>query len=540
MIENPKWKRCEIRWLPFNSQNRIHSIQVRIARIKSARKEIEDVKKRYGGEIPKGHHARLNRNMIIKEMTDLKSTVFHPIQAMWLSNAPEGYGAFAWNNGEGFTYLITTPSNPFPTEENLFEALDKDNLLIGNAKKMGLAKQYAVEKLNNIFSQKQLDKKDEKQLRQDIFLRRMGRKIEKKKGINFSIFTEGDFVEVVASGDFIAATKCLKFVKRNGHWLSFRTERSFYDWDSFDPFLLMLYDYFYILSKTQLLTDGQQFYYNSNFNEGERSIIFERKPKPFGEEIKFENIRWDDFNLNLRYILECFSLWSKEQETDIFAVPQYIKTMLEKRRDKTVKEDDKKGFYLFNNYIPPHICRTGFRERGNRSNPSAIEIKKGTQVLYKIAPKFKRNSRIVNDLQFTSFIAPLLKNGQGKENPKELDLTIYNQLKEIEEGVQKVVKEFLPKFKTENYYDVIGDFLKEIFDVAFRTTDMVDLVDGGQITTYQKGKYYNYRPHPAHVFGLYGNNKEIQNYMTFWNKETYSWEWTNLEESEKWDFNPYD
>ena len=324
MIENPKWKRCEIRW--FLSAYKMEAGQRLISSIKDLEKDAE-----------------LNREMIFKKREELESTVFLPIQAMWLSNAPEGYGAFAWNNGESFTYLITTPSNPFPTEENLFEALDKDNLLIGYAKKMGLAKQYAVEKLKNIFSQKQLDKKDEKQLRQAIFLRRMGRKIEKKKGINFTIFTEGNIVEVVASGDFISSTKCLKFNKMNGNWLSFRDGK--YDWDSFDPFLLMLYDYFYILSKTQLLTDGQQFYYNSNFNEEERSIIFERKPKPFGEEIKFEAIRWDDFNLNLRYILECFSLWSKEQETDIFAVPQYIKTMLKNRLEATIKKGDRKGFY---------------------------------------------------------------------------------------------------------------------------------------------------------------------------------------------------
>lgn len=515
MIENPKWKRCEIRW--FLSAYKMEAGQRLISSIKDLEKDAE-----------------LNREMIFKKREELESTVFLPIQAMWLSNAPEGYGAFAWNNGEGFTYLITTPSNPFPTEENLFEALDKDNLLIGYAKKMGLAKQYAVEKLNNIFSQKQLDKKDEKQLRQAIFLRRMGRKIEKKKGINFTIFTEGNIVEVVASGDFINPTKCLKFNKMNGDWLSFRDGK--YDWDSFDPFLLMLYDYFYILSYTQLRTVEQQFYYNSNFNEEERSIIFERKPKPFGEEIKFEAIRWDDFNLNLRYILECFSLWSKEQETDIFAVPQYIKTMLKNRLEATIKKGDRKGFYANNKYIPPHICRTGFRERGNRSNPSAIEIKKGTKVLYKIAPKFKRNSRIVGDLQFTSFIAPVLKNRRGEENPKELDLTIYNQLKEIEEWVQEVVKEFLPKFKTENYYDVIGDFLKQIFEEAFMVTDMVDF----EIMTGEQGHYHNYRPRPSHVFGLYGTNKEIQNYMTFWNKETYSWEWADLEESEKWDFNPYD
>ena len=247
-----------------------------------------------------------------------------------------------------------------------------------------------------------------------------------------------------------------------------------------------------------------------------------------GEEIKFEAIRWDDFNLNLRYILECFSLWSKEQETDIFAVPQYIKTMLKNRLEATIKKGDRERFYANNKYIPPHICLTGFRERGNRSNPSAIEIKKGTKVLYKIAPKFKRNSRIVGDLQFTSYIAPLLK--------KELEAILVTQLKEIEEWVQEVVKEFLPKFKTENYYDVIGDFLKQIFEEAFMVTDMVDF----EIMTGVKGRYHNYRPRPSDVFGLYGTNKEIQNYMTFWNKETYSWEWADLEESEKWDFNPYD
>ena len=125
MIENAKWKRCEIRWLL--SDYKLMEAQRIISRINDYREEIDKVKKEHGGKIPKGHHASLNRNLIIKNMTDLKSTVFLPIQAMWLSNAPEGYGAFAWNNGEGFTYLITTPSNPFPTEENLFEALDKDN-----------------------------------------------------------------------------------------------------------------------------------------------------------------------------------------------------------------------------------------------------------------------------------------------------------------------------------------------------------------------------------------------------------------------------
>jgi len=519
MIENPKWKRCEIRW--FLSAYKMEAGQRLISSIKDLEKDVE-----------------LNRELIIKKREELESTVFHPIQAMYLSNAPEGYGAFAWNNDESFTFLVTTPSNPFPTEENLFEALDKDNLLIGYAKKMGLAKQYAVEKLNNIFAQGNLGKHDEKSLRQRIFLRRMGRKIEKKKGINFSIFTEGNIVEVVASGDFINPTKCLKFNKRNGHWLSFRDGG--YDWDSFDPFLLMLYDYFYILSHTQLLTVEQQFYYNPNFNEEERSIIFEGKPKPFGEEIKLEDIRWDDFNLNLRYILECFSLWSKEQETDIFAIPQYIKTMLKNRLEATIKKGDRKAFYANNKYIPPHICLTGFRERGNRSNPSAIEIKKGTQVLYKIAPKLKRNSRIVNDLQFESFITPLIKNGQGKENPKDLDGMLFMQLKEIEGWVQDTVKEFLPRFKTENYYDVIGDFLQQIFEESFMAADMVGLIDGGNIPTGKKGRYHNYRPRPTHVFGLYGNNKEIQNYMTFWNEATYSWEWhLDLEGDEEWNFDPY-
>jgi len=530
MIENPKWKRCEIRW--FASENKMYEAIDIISQIKGHRKEIDKVKKEHGGAIPKRHHAGIDIRMIQKHMDSLKRRVsFHPIQAMYLSNAPEGYGAFAWrkSDNKGYKYLVTTPLNPFPTEDNLFETLGEDNLLMGSDKKMGMAKQYAVEKLNNILSQKMLDKKGEKQLRQEIFLRRMGRKIEKKKGINFTIFTEGDYVEVVASGDFIDTTKCLKFVNGRGHWFSFRKGGINYDLDSFDPFLLMLFDYFYILSKTQFLTESQQFYYNSNFNVEERSIIFERKPKPFGEEIKFENIRWDDFNQNIRYILECFSLWSKEQETDIFAVPQYIKTMLERRRDEEIYHDS-------NKYIPPHICLTGFRERGNRRNPSMVEIKKGSQVLYKISPKLKRNSGIVNDLQFKSYIAPLLKNGRGEENPKELDLTLYNQLKGIEEGVQEVVEKFLPKFNAESYYSVIGDFLKEIFEEAFRTTDMVDF----EITTFQTGTYHNYRPRPHNVFGLWGGNKEVQNYMTFWNKKTYSWTWADLEDSERWDFSPYD
>lgn len=419
-----------------------------------------------------------------------------PFKGLFLSNSPEGYEIYIWKSHEIYQWAIVPQGNSIDDFESFFSYVEtnKDDvmLLIGNEPQLKKAKHAALTALDNLQRKAELDKPRINVYKQ-MMLKRLGKAIEKREGFSFEYFRIGDKLEVVAVGDTIQPTKILVFENIYSVFFILSPETP-HPMDIEDRYLRQIADYFRIHSATGinqvwrngrwLNTHGEQYVFSTEND-------YERKIKTYG---------YEDLENNLRYILSCFSHDSKKEESDIYVVPPYIKSILEDRINSYMIAGERVSNP--NEFIPFTVVKTNYRERGNRDNPSAVLIVKGDKVLVNWRIKLKgRNNRFSESLFDVKI--PALEDGETDKDRLRLEGLRKNLLEMEQEAIQNFSKN--ARFDTSEWGKEIGkmiDYLNEGWrgdEIPYYRYDTLSSTD-----------FFHWTYYPQNAFSLYGTQETVE------------------------------
>lgn len=421
-----------------------------------------------------------------------------PHKGLFLSNPPEGYEIYIWKNTENYYYWIIVPKGNAIDDFESFVAYveaNKDDVmsLCGDRPQLKQAKLAALNALENLQRKAELNKPQMNVYKQ-MMLKRLGKAIEKKEGFSFEYFRTGDKLEVVAVGDTIQPTKILEF-KNTYNVFFILSPVTPHPLEIEDLYLRQIADYFRIHSDTGINQIWRKRAWVKN--HGEQYVFagetdFERKIKTYA---------YEDLNNNLRYILSCFAHDSKKEESDIFAVPPYIKSILEDRINAYTIGEEKVSNP--NKFLPFTVVKTHYRERGNTDNPSAVLIVKGDKVLVKWRIKLKARSNDFSESLFDVKLPPLEDGETDKDRLRLEDLR--KKLLEMEqEAVQNFSKNY--DFDTSEWGKEIG----KMIDYLNETWRQEEIPYYNRFLPLSRTDFFRWTYYPQNAFALYGTQKTVE------------------------------
>lgn len=474
-MENAKWKRGD-----YYAPNSPSYVARRIIERLNEGKSVEDIVSQH----------RENQVWGQNSIT--------PHKGLFLSNPPEGYEIYIWKGEEDYQWVIVPKGNAIDDFESFvaYVEANKDDVmsLCGNMPQLKKAKHAALTALDNLQRKAELDKPRINVYKQ-MMLKRLGKAIEKREGFSFEYFRTGDKLEVVAVGDTIQPTKILEFTKPR----YFKDVRFFllspetpHPMDIEDNYLCGIADYFRIYSVTGI----HEWWSKRNWRRNNGMSFLFQTEEDYEKTIKTAD--YEDLSNNLRYILSCFSHDSKKEESNIYAVPPYIKSILDDRINAYMIKGERVSNP--NEFIPFTVVKTHYREQGNRDNPSAVLIVKGDKVLVKWKIKLNaRNNRFSQSLFDVKL--PALEDGETDKDRLRLE-GLRKKLLEME---QEAIQNFSSKnarFDTSEWGEEIRkmiDYLNEAWrwdEIPYYRYDTLSSTD-----------FYRWTYYPQNAFALYGTQK---------------------------------
>jgi hypothetical protein len=436
---------------------------------------------------------------LMREHRGLGQNDFSPQKGLFLSNSPEGYEIYIWKGEEDYQWIIVPNGNAIDDFESFvaYVEANKDDVmsLCGQIHQLKKAKNSALTALENLQRKAELNKPRINVYKQ-MMLKRLGKAIEKREGFSFEYFRTGDKLEVVAVGDTIQPTKILEFRKpryfETPHFIL--APDTPHPMDIEDLYLRQIADYFRIYSvagfhswwakRTRQKGHGRDFYFSTEEDY----------------EKKIRTASYEDLENNLRYIISCFTYDSKKEESDIYAVPPYIKSILQDRINAYMIAGERVSNP--NEFIPFTMVKTHYRERGNRDNPSSVLIVKGDKVLVKWRIKLNaRNNRFSESLFDVKI--PALEEEETDKDRLRLEGLRKKLLEMEQEAIQNFSKN--ARFDTSEWGEEIRkmiDYLNEAWrwdEIPYYRYDTLSSTD-----------FFRWTYHPENAFALYGTQKTVK------------------------------
>ena len=478
MRENAKWKRGDY-YAPLNPPYTI--------------RRIRDIIMQEGKSVEE----------IISQDDGTVNRAFPPYKGLFLSNPPEGYEIYIWKDEYmRYHWIIVPKGNAIDDFESLvsYVATNKENLfsipsLIGSATQLKQAKHAALTSLDNLQRKAELDKPRINVYKQ-MMLKRLGKAIEKREGFSFEYFRTGDKIEVVAVGDTIQPTTILVFYKpryfETPHFLL--SQKTPHPLDIEDSYLRQIADYFRIYS----VAGFHQWWLKRNWQKKNKRSFFFQTEEDYEKTIKTAD--YEDLENNLRYILSCFAHDSKKEESDIYAVPSYIKSILDDRLNAYIVKGERVSNP--NEFIPFTVVKTHYREQGNRDNPSAVLIVKGDKVLVKWKVKLNaRNNRFSQSL-FDVKLPPL----DDGETDKDL-LRLEGLRKKLLEMEQEAIQNFSKNARFDE--SEWGEEIRKMIDYLNEAWRW-DEIPYYRYDTLSSTDFFRWTYYPSNAFALYGTQKTVE------------------------------
>ena len=476
MIENPKWKRCSFL---------VPSVE-----------GYED--SFYGTSILNDALGGKLGGIVSKEgMVNILegSYTFIEVQGLYLSNAPEGYSCYVYKQPTGSFRWISLPSNfSIESAEAIVESVYENDYegdyknLFGVQKQMKKAKSHALLKLDAIVSyDKVMNIKPKFNPRLAMAMKRMGKVLEKEKGFDFHFVETEKNLEVFATGEEISPTKILVFRRTYTAQFSFDYLNS-KKLEINNQALEQIRDYFGILATTEA---------HINF-AGKTVAGF---PFRYEKDTNIDELYKMGFwtaSYHIGFIMKCFEMFTKEKPSSIYDIPQYVQTMLNKRKGKSYKEGEKNEFAISNAHIPFTTVKPGWRERGNRGNPSSIWIVKGTKIVANWKVKVNRaGNKLIESL-------PMLYFKSGEEDKKLL---------EIQKDISEFLQEGAKQLKQEYADDYFGNIAASLIAYLNKKYIEVNIPLIGNDNVYAKS-IHRWTNVPTYAYFLHGDKKT-------WEKEDF-------------------
>lgn len=482
MIENPKWKRCSF-FVPS-----VEGYEESFYGINALNDALAG---KLGGIVSK------------EEMIDLlkESFVFVEVQGLYLSNAPEGYSCYVYKQPfeKGSFRWISLPRNfSIESAEALVESVFENDIdedyknLFGVQKQMKKAKEHALLKLDAIVAyDKVMNFKSRFNPRLAMAMKKMGKVLEKEKGYDFHYIETEKNLEVFATGEEISPTKILVFKRIAINSIFILDYRKTMPLLLPNEDLMQIRDYFFILAATE-----------SHQNARGQSVT--GFPFRYDKDLNIDEIWKQGFSETsyyIQFLLKCFQMFGKGIDSSIFAVPEYVQTMLNKRKGLSQLRVPVKGihgineFDISNEYIPFTVLKPGWRERGNRGNPSQLLILKGTKIVAKWAIKVNRaGNKLIESL-------PMIYIDSKDE-----------KLIAIKEDISKFLQEGSKQLEQQYYDDYFGNIVASL--IAYLNKKYIDVhipLSGGKNSVFSKSIHrWNYAP--TYAYFLHGEQATWEQY----------------------------
>ena len=469
MIENPKWKRCSF-LVPsveryeesFYGVSALRDIEAeKIAKINSKEEALERIKQAY---------------------------VFVEVQGLYLANAPEGYTCYVYKQQVGsFRWIVLPPNFSIDSAEALVESVYENDIdedyshLFGVEKQLKQAKQKALLKLDAIVAYNRvMNVKPKFNPRLAMAMKRMGKVLEKEKGFDFHFIETEKNLEVFATGEEISPTKILVFRRTN-------TAQFIFDYlnskklEINNQALEQIRDYFGILAATEAHT---------NFAGNNVAGFPFRYEKDTNIDELYKMGFWDA-SYHIGFLMKCFEMFTKEKPSSIYDVPQYVQTMLNKRKGKSYEEGEKNEFAISNAHIPFTTVKPGWRERGNRGNPSSIWILKGTKIVANWKVKVNRAGNKLIESK------PMFYFKSGEEDKKLL---------EIQKDISKFIQAGAKQLEQEYAEDYFGNITASLIAYLNKKYIEVNIPLIGNDNVYAKS-IHRWTNVPTYAYFLHGDKK---------------------------------